>query len=570
VKAGYPLLILATTLLVYSNSFKGNFHYDDLPSIVENPSIRSPRTAWRAAFLRGQGDITIAGRPLAAITFALNYQISGMHIWSYRLVNQLIHCGSALLLYGIARRTLRMPRVPVRLSQHADGIACAIALIWAVHPLHVVSVTYVVQRVESLAGLLMLLSLWCVICGSASATAGWWYAGAVAACAAGMGVKETVAVTPVLVLLYDRAFLVRSVGEALRQRRALYLGLFACWVIAALLFLSGPRKGLMIEYGPYAWLEYLRIQCYAIPRYLRVAFFPIGLVVDYGGPLVSLPIAASAAGWVPGAIIVGILIVVTIVLLIRRPMLGFLGVWFLLILAPSSSVVPIFAEAIAEQRTYLPLAAVVTSGVLIVASITALPRLALSSLSAAVVIAMGSATLWRNWLFRDDVRLWSHDVAVWPDNSRSRTALGLALVQQENFVAATEQFEQAIRIKPQSAEAHHNLGDLLLRQRRYAEAEREYLRAIELPPPSFRSHYNLGQLLLLQRRMPQAAERLRRAAELAPPDAQVLNAVGIALARSGRVDWALECFRAALRVQPDNAEAQANLRGAEQFLSGQK
>src|SRR5437667_9849284 len=184
-----PLLILAATALAYSNSFSGPFIFDDLtwiPEIPENPHIRHPGT----------------GRPLVCLTLALNYALSGLEPWSYHAVNLAIHASAALVLFAIVRRTLQGPRLRNRLGAHANGLAGAVAVLWAVHPLQTESVTYIIQRAESLMGLFLLLTLYCVIRGYHSPRRSGWYSTAVICCALGMGSKEGVVFAPVIVLLY--------------------------------------------------------------------------------------------------------------------------------------------------------------------------------------------------------------------------------------------------------------------------------------------------------------------------------------------------------------------------------
>ena len=108
---------------------------------------------------------TGTGRPVVCLTLALNYAVSGLDPWSYHVANLAIHASAALVLFGIVRRTLQGPRLRDRFGTQANGLAVAVAVCWAVHPLQTESVTYIIQRVESLMGLFLLLTLYCVIRG---------------------------------------------------------------------------------------------------------------------------------------------------------------------------------------------------------------------------------------------------------------------------------------------------------------------------------------------------------------------------------------------------------------------
>src|SRR5260370_35611597 len=159
----YPLLIFAATLLAYGNSFSGPFIFDDLTWIPENPHIRHLWPLWDA--LQAPQRIAGTDRPLVCLPLALNYALGGLEVWGYHAVNLTIHVFAAIVLFGIVRRTLEGPRLGERFGTHASGLAAAVALCWTVHPLQTESVTYIIQRMESLMGLFFLLTLSCVIRG---------------------------------------------------------------------------------------------------------------------------------------------------------------------------------------------------------------------------------------------------------------------------------------------------------------------------------------------------------------------------------------------------------------------
>ncbi len=236
-------MIVAAGLLVYCNSFQGPFIYDDKGSIVENPNIRRLWPIWKVA--AAEPSDTVAGRPVLSLSLAVNYQISRLEVWSYHAVNLSIHILAGLVLFGIIRRTLSSKTLKDRFGGVSTSLALICALIWLVHPLQTGSVTYIVQRAESLMGLFYLLSLYCAIRGFSSAKsrrAGrGWYIGAIVACALGVGTKEVAATVPLMILLYDWIFVGRSFKEVFARRWGLYVGLAGTWVIVGALAWSAPR-----------------------------------------------------------------------------------------------------------------------------------------------------------------------------------------------------------------------------------------------------------------------------------------------------------------------------------------
>ncbi len=318
------------------------FIFDDLGAIVSADQLHDFQPL--KDVLWGPPQSTAAGRPIVCLSLALNYTISGLNPWSYHAVNLGIHLLAALVLYGIVRRTLGMPTAMNLSPASARWTALAASLIWTVHPLQTESVTYVIQRTELLVGLFYLLTLYCCVRGWQSCGSAGWGVGAVTACGLGMLSKEVMVSAPVAALLYDRAFVSGTFARALRRCWRLYLGLGATWVILAAIIAFGARSDSVgFGLGITAW-QYLLTQAGVLAHYLRLAFFPHPLVISYG----DWPIAHSPADvWPAGLLIVGLL-TATAVMLRLRPAAGFPGACFFLILAPTSSFVPIVTEIAAE------------------------------------------------------------------------------------------------------------------------------------------------------------------------------------------------------------------------------
>ena len=229
------LLIAGTGVLVYLDSFQGAFVYDEIDLITNNPTIRRLWPPWTTML----APINV-NRPLIGLADAINYAISGLNPWSYHAVNLIIHVAGALALFGILRRTLESERLAASFGRHSTGLSLVIALIWIVHPLQTESVTYIMQRCESLMGMFYLMTLYCAIRSLSSHKKKLWYGAAVATCCCGMMSKEVMVTAPILVVLYDVSFGAGSVQGLLRQRWPLYLGLAATWGVLAATIMSAP------------------------------------------------------------------------------------------------------------------------------------------------------------------------------------------------------------------------------------------------------------------------------------------------------------------------------------------
>jgi protein O-mannosyl-transferase len=168
----WKLVLVLATVVAYSNSFTTSFHLDDGHVLLDHDRISSAETYLTAN----------VSRPFAALTFWLNALVArpgpfrlqelvvngGIVPWPFHVVNLAIHLAAGLTLFGVARRTLRLPSVPNRLHGSADALAFVIALFWLVHPLNTMAVTYITQRFESLMGLFFLLTFYAFLRASQS------------------------------------------------------------------------------------------------------------------------------------------------------------------------------------------------------------------------------------------------------------------------------------------------------------------------------------------------------------------------------------------------------------------
>ena len=160
-----PVALVTLCLVAYHNSFTGPFIFDDVRSIRDNPTIRHLWPIGQCLHPPHQHGLTVEGRPLINLSLAINYALGRQKVWGYHALNLAVHILAGLTLLGVVRRTLQQPRLLGCFGRAANGLALTIAILWAVHPLQTESVTYVIQRAESIMGLFYLLTLYCFIRG---------------------------------------------------------------------------------------------------------------------------------------------------------------------------------------------------------------------------------------------------------------------------------------------------------------------------------------------------------------------------------------------------------------------
>jgi len=433
-----------------------------------------------------------------------------------------------------------------------------------------------------------------------------WYATAVICCALGMGTKEGMVIAPVIVLLYDRIFLANSWAELWKQRLALYTALAATWLILILLVIvNTARVGGLIGSDGVSWWSYSKNQFGAIAHYLRLTFWPDTLCLDYGWQASPLPRAWKAVG----ALVAVCLVVATGWALANAFPAGFLGVWFFLTLAPTSSVLPI-QDMVAERRMYLPLAAVVTLTVIAawngLSVLTRRVRLKPTTLGWAFFALISGALAWRTiqrnhdyhsaiTIFTDTTRQRPHNGRAWinlglayynagqfdsavaslqralevlPPNSvaRSGAYINLANVRrsQGRDREAITHLSEALRVSPYDANAHNDLGAALQHLGQRERAMEHFRAAIRLQPDHPLAHYNLSLLLAELDDFDEALRELQIARRLLPDRPEIPFKLGVLLSNHGRYSEACASLTKALRLKPDFEEARQYLRFCEE------
>lgn len=604
VRRFYPLLLVLVGLAAYANSFQGAFVLDDEKTIVEDHLIQQPlTTSWRALLASPRG--------VWQATLAVNYALGGLSVEGYHVVNLLIHLLAALTLYGLVRRTLLLPSPGKRWAPVAAELALAVALLWMAHPLQTESVTYLTQRAESLMGLFYLLTLYTFLRGATASRRWGWFALAVLCCALGMRTKEVMVTAPLLVLLYDRIFLAPSWRELGRRRGFVHLGL-----AATLLLLAGAVRGAFAPAptAPAAQeakagdalpapapkaaeeartravphelpgaagfnlrritpLDYLLNQPVALAHYLRLAFFPDALCLDYGWPP-----AQTLAEVVPAGLLILTLLLATIVCLWRWPALGFLGAWFFLILAPTSSILPI-ADLAAEHRMYLSLAAVIA--LVVLGGYALLDRgtqsgevrrrllMTAGGLVLVLAVACAALTFRRNEDYRSPLSMWKDVVAKSPNNPRAQYNLGLILLKAGKLKEALVCEATALRLDPTWPGANTAVGLILMAQNRPRQAIEHFRAELEVHPDATAALGDLGIALLQQGELQEATAVLTRAVQLEPSSAKLQLSLGTALVQQGKPRAALPHLEEADELEPNQAGTRHQM-GKALLLLGEK
>lgn len=578
----------AVALVAHYRGLRVPFLLDDLTSVQNNEAIRHLWPLWPA--LSPAADSPLGGRPLANLSLALNYAGGGLSPAGYHWVNLLLHLATTLGVYGVIWRTLAgVVAVPgERATTGSRGvaiarcIALAAAASWSAHPLVTTTVDYISQRTEALAGFFYVQTLYAFLRSVTAAkhAVGWLVVSAVM-CFAGILSKETIVTAPALVLLYDATFVTGSLQAALRRRRSFYASLAVSWVCLGFLLTGLGTRGAGFNLGVSPW-DYAITQCHSIATYLKLAIWPHHLVFDYGVDLLAI----KEALW--SGILILMLIAAVAGCARRKPQMSFVGAAFFLLLAPTSSFVPVAEQPTAENRMYLPLIAVVLGACLLVFRSIGRRALWPAIIGAGALAVLTQA---RVSTMVSPVALWTDTVAKRPHNARAHASLGLACAEQGDTAGAVMHYETALALDPKSFPTEMNVGEAYFRLGKPRQAAEHFRRAVALRPGSASGYNNWGAALLelgdsdgalnafraALRRVPEhvgahqnaartlfslgrfddAARHYRWLTELHPESASAHYDLGMALARAGNIEEASLHFETALRLQP-SAESYLN------------
>ncbi len=586
-----PLLCLIMGAVVYGGSLDVPFYLDDYRNILDNPVLRLDELS-----LSGLQNVvagsTLRTRPVANITFALNYYVNQENPAGYHLVNITIHILAAFFLYQLTLTTLATPALKGRFAD-PRLIASFAALLWLVHPLHTQTVTYVVQRMNGLATMFYLLSLWLyalarVNGGRKSVLL---FAGALGAGIAAVGSKEIGATLPFFVLLYEGYFF-QNLDRDRLLRRVWLCGvplLFVCLLL--LIYVDNPLSLLAgYEGRPFTMVERLMTQGRVVLLYVGLlalpwpGFLSIDHQIEISRGLLDPPTTLIAL------VVICVLLVGAVALAGRHRLLSFTLLWYFGNLVIESTVLPL--ELVFEHRTYLPsVFMAVAASAYLFRSVRS--RRWAAGLLVAILAVFSLWTIQRNELWRDPVAFWADAAAKSPQKARPLinlsvacreqgdldcairaaerainvdarfvngfVALGTALAEQGNHDGAIRAFQEVLRRKPDYAEVYNSLAGVYLRKGMVTEAV-EALRAnLRLDPDSYEALVNLASIKASQGMYREAIGDFNRALELRGPDPDIFFNLAIAYTQTRQYDRAVASYRHVLALDPADREAAANL-----------
>jgi tetratricopeptide (TPR) repeat protein len=538
--------LAGVTFLVYLPALSCDFvAYDDAEYVTEN------RVVWQGLSPGGMrwaltAVVSANWHPLTMLSLMLDYQLCDGKPFGFHLTNVLLHVVNTVLLFRL-----------LRLITSCVGRSAAVALLFALHPLHVESVAWVAERKDVLSTLFGLLALRAYL----------WYAAGVGVdpinrvntslrmalvtvlLALSLLAKPMWVTFPFLLLLLDWWPLRRG-AHGLAEKTPLFV-LIAVFSVVTVVTQKTAAAGQVVHVVALP----LRLGNAALSyvEYLRQTLAPLDLAAFYPHPRESLNVTLAAAAAVG-------LLVVSAAAFRQRERVPYLFVgwfWYLGMLVPVIGLVQVGDQARADRYTYVPLV-----GIFLVLSWAAADLFRRARLPGfAVGLAVTASLLcglytWAQISHWSDARtLWQQVCHVSPDNSFARKNLGAALMNRGDFKEALAEFDRGLELDPGDAELYANRGQALFALDRLSEAEQALEEALELDPRLAQAQQHLGLLRYLDGRLDDAAERFIAAKDANPSLAAAWLGLGKVRLRQKKVADAEEYLNEALRLDPRVVDA---------------
>ena len=549
------LVIIICAYLSYSPGMNAPFVFDDFQYIKNNSFIHIHDLSGSSISQVLQGPSF--DRPISMISFALNYYYGGLETYGYHLVSWCIHISSSIILFFFIRNLLLLSNKnwPLQLSEPALNcwLPLSCVCIWTFHPLHIQSVTYLSQRMNSLAALFFLISIFMYHLGRTnnSRTRFLFFTLSLISALCALGSKQNTATIPLFIFAYEWIFFQKMDKKWIRKR--IYWSIFLIIPAIGLYFLSDHRYWLVIDKDEYLkWLTSWR----ANAHYLASLFYPEPSLRNFDHDF-----EVSRSIWQPWTTFASILLMIsigifTLYLYRIQPLLAFCLTWYLGNLVIESNYVRF--EIYCDYRTYLP------SMLFFLPLCYILFRKLQSTyipfrICLLITMLLGFWTYQRNLVWADDVVFWKDNLEKSPNKARVWNNLGLAYQFREEYEKAIAHFNKATVLRPYYADAYSNIAFTYLQLGNINTAMNQYEIAYDLDPDNFSISNNYAGLLQVTGQHTKALSIYLKNLTRFPLHKQLHNNIGLLYKQTYEYELALKHLNKALDIDPYFLDANLNL-----------
>jgi tetratricopeptide (TPR) repeat protein len=543
-------VILLLGIIIYSNSIDCSFQLDDIPNIVENPKIHNLsdlNTLWNISHTRF----------IPNYTLAVNYHFGELNVEGYHRFNLIIHLINACLVYWLSLLIFSSPALKrTAITNNKTIIAFITALLFVSHPLATNVVTYIVQRLASLAAMFYFLSLIFYMKGrlveKKNQTKFIFFTGSIVAAVLAMLSKENAFTLPFAILLFEIVFFQsKKLSINIKDYRIIILAVG----LLGFIFIVTSNFSLNIfntlppdehnNFTEITSINYLLTQFSAIVKYIQLLILPINQNLDYDFRISNSFFEIRT--------ILSFLFLLSLVILAifqykKNRIISFGIFWFLLTLSIESSFIPI-SDVIFEHRTYLPSFGffIIVSSVIFALLWKKHKKIALAVLTI-IIVSNSFLTYERNKVWKDQLTLYSDIILKSPYKPRAYINRGIEYMATQKYNMAIDDLNKAIELNPQYANAYYNLGIISRNEGKFDRALEDYSKAIVLKPDYYNAYTNRGEVYILKGEYSDGIQDLNKAIELDPnlPYAYVNR--GIAESNLGNKEKSCRDFKRAIAL----------------------
>jgi protein O-mannosyl-transferase len=591
---GYFLIFVAC-VSIYYNSFNASWHLDDYSNIISNPAIRisdiSPNSLFRAAGLFQSPDGTDTGirfRPIAFLTFALNWYAGKDQPAGYHAVNILLHTLCSIILFYLLQSLFLTPCLSGCYKRDERNIALLAAVLWAIHPIQVQAVTYIVQRMTILATLFYISCMLCYVQARVQTERtkkSALFSGCFLFLLLAVSSKENAVILPLSLALVEIVFFCNlSEGTNLKNCfRIIITAIVASGILSAIVaYFTMPNPLTFINristVRPFTLLERLMTEPRVVIGYLSQIFCPLLTQFSIEHSVTVSKSLMNPVTTLPSILFISGLLVFSLFQLKKTPILSFSILFYFLNHIIESTVIPL--ELVFEHRNYLPTTfiffPIATAGIKGLRYYQKMDRQSMFlfcfSLITAFLIVLGISTHLRNQVWDSEKTLWEDAMLKAPLSARPYGRLAWFYEEKGQYNKALGLYEASLSkqwTNPRSASITlANMARIYAADQNNEKALELYDRSIAKDPAYTRALYDKAQILTTLGKWDQAKEIISSLLSKGTATWHDFNLMGFILMKQGLTEEALDFLRNANKLSPQNPMIFVNI-GSAFSLMGQ-
>jgi Tfp pilus assembly protein PilF len=571
----FHFFLLATIITIcYSGTLQNSWHFDDFPNIVDNKNVHIDNLSWveikKSFYSQITGNVS---RPLANLSFAINYLFFGLDPTSYNIVNIVIHIICTIFVYLVFVITLKISQkenINFQPDYHLQDIALLGAVYWAIHPIQTQAVTYIVQRMASMAAMFYMISMYCyLICrihkGRKKKTL--FFILCILFWMAGIMSKENAALLPLGIIAYEIVIFRISLKNNLKFQ-ALFYGSIVALIIISFYFISGDifeyfEKSYAVR--TYTVWQRLITEPIIIIRYIILLFIPVADFLSLESDILASRGLLSPPVTILANITILILITISIYFFKKYPLICFSIFFYFINHLIESTIIGL--ELYFEHRNYLPSIFIYLSISYIFYRILLFYEIRNKKTMYSlfiffiifVLICEGNASYLRNEVWKNEISLNLDNISKAPKNLRGYNNLSAEYIKLGEIDKANEYLRQAEFLYNKNPEIYQKYGiaDIYLNagliqlhgQENIEKAVQLLMKSVDFDPYDYNTHFQLAIAFFKLNDIANAETAIFNAVQLKDDQARIYNLWGRILFASNKYDLAIKVLNKGLEFE---------------------